>query len=210
MQLRLKLRLSLLALLALIATPALAVWVRVVAIGPNYAQLEFNQSTVRTMRAGEQSPEGVRLISLSATHAEVQANGITQKLSLGQKMAPMAILQADARGHYLTDMTINGRRTRAVVDTGASGISLSRNEAERLGIAWQGGRQVTTQTAAGNRPGYVVTLDSVQVGSITLRNVDAVVSSLPDAPAITLLGMTFLGRVDMKQQGNQLQLMQLR
>ena len=195
---------------ALFSAPAAAVWVRLVAIGPNYAQLEINQSTVRTLRPGDDTPEGVRLLALTASHAEVQANGITQKLALGQKMAPMALLQADTRGHYLTEATINGRRTRAVVDTGATGVSLNRSEAERLGIAWQSGRQVTMQTAAGNRPGYVVTLDSVQVGSIVLRQVDAVISSQPDAPAITLLGMSFLGRVEMKQQGNQLLLMQLR
>ena len=200
----------LLACSALFSAPAAAVWVRLVAIGPNYAQLEINQSTVRTLRPGDDTPEGVRLVALTASHAEVQANGITQKLALGQQMAPMALLQADARGHYLTEATINGRRTRAVVDTGATGVSLNRSEAERLGIAWQTGRQVTVQTAAGNRPGYVVTLDSVQVGSSVLRQVDAVISSQPDAPAITLLGMSFLGRVEMKQQGNQLLLMQLR
>ena len=199
-----------LLLLALAATPALAVWVRVVAIGPNYVQLEINQGTVRTLRPGDDSPEGVRLLSLTATHAEVQVNGISQKLALGQKMAPMAVLQADARGHYVTEIGINGRPTRAVVDTGATGIAFSRNEAERLGIAWQGGRPITVQTAAGPRPGYVVTLDSVQVGGIVLRQVDAIVSSVPDAPAITLLGMSFLGRLEMKQQGNQLLLMQLR
>ncbi len=199
-----------LLLLALAATPAQAVWVRVVAIGPNYAQLEINQGTVRTLRPGDDSPEGVRLLSLTATHAEVQANGISQKLALGQKMAPMAVLQADARGHYVTEIGIDGRPTRAVVDTGATGIAFSRNEAERLGIAWQGGRPITVQTAAGPRPGYVVTLDSVQVGGIVLRQVDAIVSSVPDAPAITLLGMSFLGRLEMKQQGNQLLLMQLR
>ena len=195
---------------ALWSTPAAAVWVRLVAIGPNYAQLEINQGSARTMRPGDQTPEGVRLLALTASHAEVQVNGITQKLSLGQKIAPMARLQADQRGHYQTEMTINGRRTHAIIDTGATGVSLNRNEAERLGIAWQSGRQITMQTAAGNRPGYVVTLDSVQVGSITLRNVDGIVSSQPDAPAITLLGMSFLSRVEMKQQGNQLLLMQLR
>ncbi len=199
-----------LLLLALAATPAQAVWVRVVAIGPNYVQLEINQGTVRTLRPGDDSPEGVRLLSLTATHAEVQANGISQKLALGQKMAPMAVLQADARGHYVTEIGIDGRPTRAVVDTGATGIAFSRNEAERLGIVWQGGRPITVQTAAGPRPGYVVTLDSVQVGGIVLRQVDAIVSSVPDAPAITLLGMSFLGRLEMKQQGNQLLLMQLR
>lgn len=192
------------------STAAQAVWVRVVAIGPGYAQIEVNQATVRTLRPGEQTPEGVRLHSLSATHAEIEANGVTQRLSLGQRMAPTAIIQADARGHYAAVASINGRRTTVLVDTGATGVALSRNEAERLGIAYQSGRRINIRTAGGDTIGYVVSLDSVQVGGITLNKVDAVVSSLPDAPPIALLGMSFLGRLEMVKDGNRLQLMQLR
>lgn len=190
--------------------PAFAVWVRVVAIGPGYAQLEINQTTVHTLRPGQQSPEGVKLLSLTATHAEVEANGAAQKLSLGQRMAPMAVLQADARGHYAAEAFINGRRTPVLVDTGASGVALSRNEAERLGIAWQAGRRISVRTAAGESAGHVVMLDSIQLGGITLRQVEAIVSVLPDAPPIALLGMTFLNRVEMLKTGNRLQLIQLR
>ena len=174
-----------LILMTLVATPAFAVWVKLVAIGPNYAQLEIEQGTqrnVRTLRPGDDAPEGVRLLSLTPTHAEVQANRIARKLALGQGMAPMALLQADARGHYVTGIAINGRQTRAVVDTGATGIALSRNEAERLGVVWQGGRPITDADGGRPAPGHVVTLDSVQVGSIVLRQVDAIVSSVPDAP----------------------------
>jgi len=203
------------ALLVALATllwslPAAAVWVRLVAIGPNYAQLEINGATVRTLRPGDDSPEGVRLVALTATYAEVSANGTSQRLTLGQRMAPLAILQADARGHYTAEAKINGRPTAIVVDTGATGVSLNRREAERLGLAWQGGRRITMRTAAGEVQAHLVTLDSVRLGSIELRNVEAVVSTLPDAPPITLLGMSFLGRLDMQQSGNRLQLMQLR
>lgn len=193
--------------------PAAAVWVRLVAIGPNYAQFEIESPagrSARTLRPGEDSPEGVRLVALNATHAEVQANGVVQRLSLGQRMAPTAILQADARGHYTAEATINGRRLPVIVDTGATGVSFNRREAERLGLAWQNGRKLTMRTAAGDTAAHLVMLDSVRVGSIELRNVEAVISTLPDAPPITLLGMSFLGRVEMQQSGNRLQLMQLR
>ena len=54
-----------LILMALVATPAFAVWVKLVAIGPNYAQLEIEQGAqrnVRTLRPGDDAPEGVRLL----------------------------------------------------------------------------------------------------------------------------------------------------
>jgi aspartyl protease family protein len=61
-------------------------------------------------------------------------------------------------------------------------------------------------TAAGESQAYLVTLDSVQVGSILLRNVQATVSTLANSPDITLLGMSALQRVDMVTEGNRLRL----
>lgn len=186
-----------------------AVWVRLVALGPGYAELQINETRL-TMRPGQESPEGVRLVSLSAGYAEIVANGNAHKLRLGERVSPMVALQADGRGHYPTELGINGRRTIAIVDTGASAIALSRNEADRLGIAYRGARTISTRTAAGDSSAYLVSLDSVQVGSITLRDVEALVSTLPDSPAVVLLGMSFLHRVEMVKDGNRLLLIQTR
>jgi aspartyl protease family protein len=59
---------------------------------------------------------------------------------------------------------------------------------------------VGVTTASGTVPGHRVTLDRVTVGDITLRNVEALV--IPgDLPEQVLLGLTFLNRVDMRQDG---------
>lgn len=97
-----------------------------------------------------------------------------------------------------------------MVDTGASGIAMSRNEADRLGLDYRNARRIGTRTAAGDSSAYLVTLDSVQAGSIQLRNVEATISLLADSPAVVLLGMSFLRRVEMVKDGNRLLLMQMR
>jgi aspartyl protease family protein len=54
---------------------------------------------------------------------------------------------------------------------------------------------------------YVVNLDRVRVGDIVLRNVQAAVHD-GDFPPSALLGMSFLGRLNMHQDGPVLELQQ--
>lgn len=186
-----------------------AVWVRLLAIGPSHAELQIND-TKRSMRPGQESPEGVRLLSISGGYAEIQANGNMHRLRLGERISPMLALRADARGHYTMELAINGRRTVAILDTGASSISMSRTEADRLGIAYRDARRIPTRTAAGESSAYLVNLESVQAGSIHLRDVEATISVLADSPAVVLLGMSFLRRVEMVKDGDRLMLIQSR
>ena len=202
-------RMVLLSLLLGYSIVAGAVWVRLVAIGPSHAELQINDMK-RTMRPGQDSPEGVRLISISGGYAEIQANGNMHRLRLGERIAPMLALRADGRGHYTTELAINGRSTVAIVDTGASSISMSRTEADRLGIAYRDAGRIPTRTAAGESSAYLVKLDNVQAGSIHLRDVEATISVLADSPAIVLLGMSFLRRVEMVKDGDRLMLIQSR
>jgi len=61
------------------------------------------------------------------------------------------------------------------------------------------------QTANGTAAVYLVKLDAVRVGDITVNNVDAVV--VEDGKlGIALLGMSFLNRMEMKRAGDTLTL----
>ena len=62
-----------------------------------------------------------------------------------------------------------------------------------------------SSTASGLDKIYVVRLDRVKVGDIELRNVQAAIHE-GDFPPATLLGMSFLSRLTMRQDGQVLEL----
>ncbi|MBI5899654.1 MAG: TIGR02281 family clan AA aspartic protease [Rhodocyclales bacterium] len=204
-----QLRLILGVVLLGVSLQAGAVWVRLMGLGPNRAELQINQTPVRVMYPGQTSPEGVRLLVVTRDYVEIEANGASHRLALGQRVEPQVILQADARGHYATEVAINGRRIVALVDTGASTVAFSRSEAERLGLDYRQGRRIKVGTASGQSEAHLITLNEVQVGPIVLRGVEATVSVEANAPAVTLLGMSFLRRLDMVTDGRRLKLMQI-
>jgi aspartyl protease family protein len=88
-----------------------------------------------------------------------------------------------------------------MVDTGASAVALNRSEASRLGISYLlEGDRIYVRTASGGSKAYAVKLDSVRLGDIMLRNVDAFVID-GDEPHTVLLGMSYLQRVNIKNDG---------
>jgi len=94
-----------------------------------------------------------------------------------------------------------------LVDTGASAIALNAATAKRLDLEYIKNAPVGVKTASGITLAYPVTLDEVQVGDIKLYNVQAVVIDGPE-PSRALLGMTFLGQLDMHQTGQRMDLKQ--
>lgn len=107
-------------------------------------------------------------------------------------------LMADSRGQFYTSGLINGVSMRFVVDTGATFVSLGAGDATRAGINYRQGRPATSTTANGQMRTWLVALDSVTVGGVTLRNVGAAVSE-NDHPV--LLGMSFLKRMSVHVDG---------
>jgi len=114
------------------------------------------------------------------------------------------VLNAVEGGHYETTGTINGKPTNFMVDTGATYVSLSEAEADRLGIDYRNGKEVISTTANGQTTGHLVTLPSVRVGDLEVRNVEAVVSP-GDMPKM-LLGNSFLSHTKMTSVGGVLTL----
>jgi len=104
-------------------------------------------------------------------------------------------LQADRRGHYLTEAEINSRPVPVLVDTGATLIALRYEDARSMGLINPGDKfDVRVRTANGEGRGRLVTLRSVTVGTITVRDVQAMVAE-QGALATNLLGMSFLKRL---------------
>ena len=103
-------------------------------------------------------------------------------------------LTRDSNGHFYTDVQINGSPVRVLVDTGASGIALSRSDAQRAGIAVSAGMfEVIGKGADGDVHGEEIRLDRVTLGSKTVEGMPAVVL---DAGEQSLLGQSFLREFD--------------
>lgn len=98
-------------------------------------------------------------------------------------------------GHFHVDATIGGRRLPLLVDTGASLIALTERDAERLAIrAGQNAPKLRIHTANGIVQAAQVRLDSITIGGLTVRDVEAVVMPA-GALSQNLLGMSFLSRL---------------
>jgi aspartyl protease family protein len=97
-------------------------------------------------------------------------------------------------GHYSAEALINGERVRVLVDTGATGVAISQHVADRLGLASQDA--INTHTANGNAVSYLVRLKTVQLGGVIAHDVAATIS--PGLEGDALLGMSFLGRMDVR------------
>ncbi len=181
--------------------------VKVVGLAPDHADLMVNGLVLRRMKAGQTSPEGVRLISATREEAEIEVDGKRCTLRKGQGVATSVSLQADRQGHFFTTIKINGVSTQALVDTGASDVVLNSVEAKRMRINYTGGRRIIINTANGQCSAWQVTLASVQLGEIELRNVQgSVIEGGPERLKQTLLGMTFLSQLDMQRSGSALTL----
>ena len=106
----------------------------------------------------------------------------------------VATLKRGPDGHYSAEALINGERVRVLVDTGATGVAVSQHVADRLGLASTDA--INTHTANGNSVSYLVRLKTVQLGGIVANDVAATIT--PGLEGDALLGMSFLGRMDVR------------
>jgi len=168
----------------------------------------------RTVAAGD-TVQGVRLISVSGDLAVVDVAGRRSTLRMGSAQVNLGglasagggsqiVLTAGTGGHFVTAGSINGKAVRFVVDTGATHISLSQVEADRIGLPYRNGQRGIGNTANGQVPVHRVTLDVVRVGDVQVYNVEATV--LPAQMDQVLLGNSFLTRFQMKRENDTLTL----
>jgi aspartyl protease family protein len=112
------------------------------------------------------------------------------KLGAGETV----VLQRDPSGHYRAEAFINGVKARVLVDTGATGVAISQELADTLGL--KSNAAIRTDTANGATVSYMVRLASVKLGGIEARDVAATIT--PRLGGDALLGMSFLSRMDIR------------
>ena len=102
------------------------------------------------------------------------------------------ILHKLLNGHFEADVGVNGQTVEMLVDTGASMVALSHEDAERIGIDLSRlTYSMTVMTANGRSRAAPITLDQVAVGPIVRNNVAASVAEDGRLDQ-SLLGMSFL------------------
>ena len=98
-------------------------------------------------------------------------------------------------GHFGVDAVIGGRQVPFLVDTGATIVALTAEDAARLGIRPSNrDRIVNMSTANGTVPARMVRLAAINVGPLVVQDVDAAVMP-KGALGQNLLGMSFLSRL---------------
>ena len=178
-------------------------------IGDKAAVLAIDGGEPKTVKVG-QSWRGITVLAVEKDQASVEVEGKKRVLQRGVHYRNVeatasalrrVLLAADTRGHFYIEGAVNRVPVRFLVDTGATLVSLPVAEAQRLGINYLQGTPGYSQLADGRRVvSYRVILESVMVGDITLYNVDGVVQGGGEP----LLGMSFLSRTEMRNDGQRM------
>ncbi|MDP2229208.1 MAG: TIGR02281 family clan AA aspartic protease [Moraxellaceae bacterium] len=160
------------------------------------------------------SADGVTVVSVSREDAVLRINGQNKRLGMGMDTGAIGArvgggsveIAMNRVGQFITNGQINGRVVEFLVDTGANTVSMTAEDARVLGIDYKlNGQRGMSTTAAGPVEAWSVTLASVKIGPIEVKNVQATIRETPRMTPI-LLGMTFLARVNLQQEQNRMRL----
>jgi aspartyl protease family protein len=202
------------SLLAIAPLPAWAQKVALTGLMGQRALMVIEDAAPAVIAPGE-TRQGVTLISVSGDQAVIEIQGRRQSLRVGEvpvsvasKTGPSAgtriVLTAGSGGHFVSTGQINGANVRFLVDTGATEVSMSAQEADRIGLQYRSGQPIVMSTANGTVQGFQIYLTSVRLGEVEIYNVQAIVTANP--MPFVLLGNSFLTRFQLKQENNSLTL----
>lgn len=104
------------------------------------------------------------------------------------------VLHRGPDGHYRAQAFINGTQVDVLVDTGATGVAISQKLADTLKLTSR--TAVRTTTANGDTVAYMTRLATVKLGGVEAKDVAATIA--PGLGGDVLLGMSFLGRMDVR------------
>ncbi|MCB5188458.1 TIGR02281 family clan AA aspartic protease [Methylobacillus caricis] len=185
--------------------------INVVGLFHGKAILVINGGKPKTLSENDVTTEGIRLISADSNKAVLEVEGRRRELEMGQAVSVASIagtvnsggsvtMYADSAGHHFSEGQINGVTLRFLVDTGASAIVMNSGDARYAKIDYKKGVPVSVQTANGVAQAYRVVINSVKLNGLVLHQVDGIVME-GGSPAVVLLGMSALNRVEMKRDG---------
>ncbi|MBL8557673.1 MAG: TIGR02281 family clan AA aspartic protease [Hyphomonadaceae bacterium] len=115
--------------------------------------------------------------------------------TVGDAFAGSAAIERAADGHWRAEARINGRKLDVLVDTGATLVALTQDDARAIGIDVRHLRyDARVRTASGTARAATITLERIQIGNVRVRDVEAMV--IERGLDVSLLGMSFLSRLE--------------
>ena len=127
------------------------------------------------------TPDGAMLAAAPAAHQDDGWGGGDIRLS------------RRGDGHFYANPSIGGRQLDVMVDTGASFVALTGDDARAAGLDWSDADlRPVARGASGVVEGVPVMIDSIELGGTEMRDVEAAI--VPDGLPVTLLGQSYLRR----------------
>lgn len=136
--------------------------------------------------AADNTSRSDAVLNQAALAAAIPAdNGISTEMTI----------RSGANGHFQVTAEIDGTAVPFIVDTGASRIILTRQDAESIGL-FVGPQDFTQryQTANGIAKAAPVVLSSIRIGDLEMYDLQA--SVMEKGLSVSLLGMSFLSRLE--------------
>ena len=121
-------------------------------------------------------------------------SGSSAAAAVVEHHASTAEIAKSPDGHFWAEAEVNGHAVHFLIDTGATDVALTGDDARRLGIDLSSLTfDRTVSTAAGPSRAAHVDLNYVSVAGARVDHVEALV--LESGLSTSLLGMTYLGRL---------------
>ncbi|MEE2729719.1 MAG: TIGR02281 family clan AA aspartic protease [Pseudomonadota bacterium] len=187
--------------------------VRVEGLFKGAAVLQIDGQQVM-LKNGRTHASGVTLVDANARRAIVEIDGQQHELALHtaiggtyqQTDITQVVIRKNDMNQYRVSGSINGQTVQFLVDTGANTVAMNEIQARNLGLLYKvNGQESQAVTASGVVATWVVTLDAVKVGEISVPNVRAIVIE-GAYPQDVLLGMSYLEYVRIQEHNSVLML----
>jgi aspartyl protease family protein len=103
------------------------------------------------------------------------------------------LLKRQDDGHFYADVEVNGQLVHFLIDTGATGVALTEEDARRVGLVFSPGEfEPVGMGAGGPIRGKVVTIDRVSLDGKEARDVHG---AILQGSTMSLLGQAYLSKL---------------
>lgn len=136
-----------------------------------------------------EEPMDLAIGSASGTHSDQTSQSANNGWYAG-----VHTLSRSGDGHFYAQTEINSAPMRLLVDTGASVVALTADDARDAGLNWNPADvSLIGRGASGDVYGVSAVIDNIELGGIAQRNVQAVI--IPEGLDTSLLGQSFLSKI---------------